>query len=309
MTHRATIAVVPCPDGNSEMFHVQVNGKLFTQEDGMYNRPWCKPLNEANEKMFDLRRSLAGEAERAQPSEPAAQAVAGERGDELAKLKAGLDDIQASVLLIPGMLSELGDLDDDGGEPEYYLNHPLANIVSNIRAHCLGTSISIDQLLGRDPFGEAAAPAAAPTTIDEQFSGMAMDESYRTEALKLAGDKPFLRFERDPNNGAKLHAVFLGDRALHHFRADQNVSAYMADVQRNLDVYVKAAAPISPPSASEAEGGQDWADSAAERIFNLFNNASYFSTRNAEHRKQMLSGWAEIIRAAHPVSSPEKGQR
>lgn len=46
----------------------------------------------------------------------------------------------------------------------------------------------------------------------------------------------------------------------------------------------------------------DWALSAAERIFSLFSNASYFSTRNAEHRKQMLEGWAEIIRSSAPAS-------
>jgi hypothetical protein len=50
-------------------------------------------------------------------------------------------------------------------------------------------------------------------------------------------DRPFLRFERDPNNGAGLWAVFLGDRPIHHFRPDQNVTNYMEDIQRNLDSY------------------------------------------------------------------------
>lgn len=34
---------------------------------------------------------------------------------------------------------------------------------------------------------------------------------------------------------------------------------------------------------------------AAEEIFSLFRNASYFSTRTAEHKRQMLEGWAQII--------------
>jgi hypothetical protein len=38
-----------------------------------------------------------------------------------------------------------------------------------------------------------------------------------------------------------------------------------------------------------------WASKAADEIFSLFKNASYFSTRNAEHRAQMLEGWAQII--------------
>jgi hypothetical protein len=45
----------------------------------------------------------------------------------------------------------------------------------------------------------------------------------------------------------------------------------------------------------EAIAAKPWALKAAQEIFSLFKNASYFSTRNAEHRAQMLEGWAQII--------------
>lgn len=74
--------------------------------------------------------------------------------------------------------------------------------------------------------------------LEEKF-----DELERAVLPRIVKDgKEFLRFERDPNNGANLHAVFFGDRALHHFRADQNVTQYMADIQRNLDEYLRLAA-------------------------------------------------------------------
>jgi hypothetical protein len=47
----------------------------------------------------------------------------------------------------------------------------------------------------------------------------------------------FVTFKPDPDNGAGLWAVFLGSRALHHFRPDQNVSQYMADVRDNLETF------------------------------------------------------------------------
>jgi hypothetical protein len=53
-----------------------------------------------------------------------------------------------------------------------------------------------------------------------------------------------------------------------------------------------------------------WALKAAEDIFDLFKNASYFGTKTAEHKRQMLEGWAQIIErnAAITVTSSGHGR-
>ena len=77
----------------------------------------------------------------------------------------GLRDIQKAIMLIPEELDKLGDLDDDGGEPEYAHQRPLHNIVAGIKAHCYGTSMMIDEMLRQPaPAPASAAPVIGPNT-------------------------------------------------------------------------------------------------------------------------------------------------
>jgi hypothetical protein len=68
------------------------------------------------------------------------------RAPLLAAFKA-LSEAKDSILLVPTLLDKLGDLDDDGGEPECSHTHPLKNIVSGTNAHCYGAAIAIDEVL------------------------------------------------------------------------------------------------------------------------------------------------------------------
>jgi hypothetical protein len=62
-----------------------------------------------------------------------------------------------------------------------------------------------------------------------------------------------ISFRRDPNNGAGLWAVFVNEHPIHHFRADQNVTAYMEKLAANMKAKLK----IYDEEEREGSNGRD----------------------------------------------------
>lgn len=80
--------------------------------------------------------------------------------------------------------------------------------------------------------------------IDAQFS----DGEYGKQIERIA---QAVTFRRDENNGAGLWAVFLGDRALHHFQPNAPVEQYIGDVKRNLIALLATTPSSAPPLRPE----------------------------------------------------------